>query len=586
MAFDGNVVSSLARELNQKLSGGRIDKIYQPDPDEIIINIRSKGNNHRLLISANSNNPRIYLTEHTKDNPKEPPVFCMLLRKHLSGSSLVEVKQLENDRVLFFNISSKDDLGYLKEKTLIVEIMGRHSNIILIDSENMKIIDSIKRVSHHMSRVRTILPGDIYSPVPSDQVNPYKVNKDVFLSLLEDFPSQERLNKFLYQSFQGFSPLLSKEILALSDLKANVLIEDLSSSQLSLVFENLQKIIEDFRSSDYKFNIYKDDGKYKYFYIKDMKHLEGLDKISFSSPSLMLDEFFLKKDLGNRILERSSQIRRTLSNKLNSLENKLIKQEEELAESENREIYKVYADLISANIHLIQKGSKSVDLDNFYDPNMEKLNIPLDIKLSPAENAQFYYKKYSKLKNASKLLIDHIKDTNDEILYVESVLVNIENSQSLDELLDINEELIDSGYLKSKSKKKAKEKSSKSKPYHFISSKGIDIYVGKNNKQNDKLTLKDSHRDFIWLHVQNMPGSHVIIWETMDNIDEKTLEEAAGLAAYFSKGQNSSIVPVDYTERKNVKKPKASKPGMVTYSNFKTISVKPQEDLVKKLIKK
>lgn len=590
MSFDGIVTRAVVSELNKKITSGRIDKIYQQEKDEILINIHCNKKNFKLLISASSNNPRIYLTNHSKKNPSTPPMFCMLLRKHLTGGIILDIRQAEMDRVIFIDISTLDELNQKVEKTLVVEIMGKHSNIILVNKDDSKIIDSIKRIREDISRVRQIFPGLKYSSPPNhNKKNPLIVLKEEFLRDLDSEEKSLKIYKFFYLNYIGLSPLISREICFLSDLDIDRNIGSLSLQEKEGLYFNFSHIISLCKKNDFSpIYIINENQELFLFYSLFLKGFSQESIIKLDSISEVLDISFKKRDNYDRISQKSQNLKKTISIKLDRNLNKLGKQRQELLASKDRDKYKVYADLISANIHLIPKGSESISLDNFYDENLKKINIPLDKKISPIDNAQRYYKKYSKLKTAENLLKVQIPETEDEIDYLENILFSIENSQEVEELDDIREELVIQGYLKDTSKTKKKRKERKDgiiSSLEFISKDGIKIYVGKNNKQNDYLTMKFANKDDIWLHVQKMPGSHVIIKKSTELIPETTLEEAAILAAYYSKAKNSNNVAIDYTEKKNVKKSKNAKPGMVIYENFKTIYVSPSLELFNKIKK-
>lgn len=588
MSFDGIVTRAVVDELKSSLIGGRIDKIYQPEKDEISIQVYNKGTNHRLLISSTSNNPRLYLTKHSKKNPDTPPVFCMLLRKHLSSGIVLNIEQHDMDRVVIFDVSAIDELGLPTERRLIVEIMGKYSNIILIDKSSGKIMDSITRVREDMSRIRQILPGLNYEYPPSqDKKNPLLTSRDEFIDLFNMEKDGIHLFKFFYFNYTGLSPLISKEICFRANLDIDRSIGSVSNDDKEELYGVFESIMEEVRDNKYSpLCIYNNMDELMAFYCIDLNQFGSNNKNFYSSISSVLDSAFNRKDIHDRITQKSQSMRKMIQGRLDRTINKLAKQKEELFESKDRDKFKIYADLISANIHLIPKGLDHIELDNFYDENLEKLDIPLDIKLSSVINAQRYYKKYSKLKTAENLLLEQIPETEDEILYLENVLVSIENSYEVEELDEIKDELIKEGYLKdnSKSKRKRKNKEKKlSSPYHFISSDGFTIIVGKNNRQNEQLTLRTAHKEDIWLHVQNMPGSHVIIKKENKDVPDTTLEEAAILAAYYSKCKNDNHVPVDYTVRKNVRKQPNSKPGMVIYDNHKTLIVNPDKESINKI---
>lgn len=584
MALDGIVTKNIIKELNTTILGGKIDKIYQPEKDEIIINIYNKGNTYKLLVSANSSNPRIHLTRYSKQNPATPPMFCMLLRKHLVGGIIQNIEQFQIDRVIFIDISSMDELGNMVIKRLIIEIMGKHSNIILIDKASSKIIDSIKRVTSAMSRVREVLPGVSYIlPKQDDKKNPLRTNKEEFLDLLSKEDKSKKIYKFFYEKYMGLSPIISKEICYLANIDIDSPIGALSEKDGEKLFNVFSEIINKIKKEEFKPTLIKKEygQQYRAFYCLDIQQFGSNNKIYMESINQILDEYYTINDKLDRIQQKSQTIRKQVQTKLERAINKLSKQKRELLNSKKREKYKIYADLISANLYRIEKGLEEIELENFYDENLEKIKIPLDKKLSPVENAQRYYKKYAKLKNAERLLLNQIPETEEEIEYLENVLNSLDNCTEVVEIEEIKEELIKEGYLKGKiSKNKV---SRKSKPLHYISSDGFHIYVGKNNKQNDMLTLRTAKKNDLWFHVQKMPGSHVIVKAENRQVPENTLLEAALLAAYYSKGKYSTNVAVDYTERKNVKKPKDAKAGMVIYENFKTIFVTPAKEKIDKL---
>lgn len=580
MAFDGIVTRSVVHELKEKLLSGRINKIYQTEKDELILNIYSNRNNYQLLISASSNNPRFHLTTSVKDNPQNPPMFCMLLRKHLTSGRILDIRQYENDRVVFIDISSLDELGNDNTLTLAIEIMGRHSNIILFNKDTNRIIDSIVRVTEDISRVRQVLPGLNYTLPPiQDKLSIFDIDYNTFYNTITS--TDIELYKFFYTSFLGLSPLISKEIVFISNLKNKTKTIDLEEEDIKTLFNNLMYLSDIIRDNNYSPVYYTDsNNSIVSFYCIELKSKDNFNKFNLDSISDVIDYSFTKKDRDNRIQQKSNHIKKIVENNLERSINKLNKQKEEYIESKNRDIYKIYADLIAANYHNIVGNEESVILDNFYDENMAKIEIPLNKKLSAPQNANKYYKQFSKLKNAEILLKKQIPITKNEIDYLESLLVSINNCEDVKDLEIIESELVDEGYIKKNLKNNKKKAIIKSDPLHFKSSDGYDIYVGKNNKQNDELTLKFANKDDLWLHVQNIPGSHVIIRKaTGDDIPQNTIVEAASLAAYYSKARNFKNINVDYTEKKHVNKAKGAKPGMVFYNEFNTVSVNPKSSI-------
>lgn len=588
MAFDGIVTNSLTKELNKNLLNGRINKVYQPENDEIFLHIRNNRENFVLLISASPNNPRFHLTTQTKKNPMQPPMFCMILRKYLEGSTILGIEQLFMDRVIFIDIASRNELGISSEKRLILEIMGRHSNLVLIDKESGEIIDSITRVTEDMSRVRQILPGLDYNfPPEQDKINPLTSNKEDFFNLLDKEDPKTQIFRFFYFNYMGLSPLISREFCYEADVNRNTKIEDLTPDMKDKLFSVFKKDVDNINNNCFKPTLVYDEDeiRMKAFHALDLNQFgESAPKVTFDSVSELLDEYFSKKDHSDRIIQKSQSLRRIVQVKLDRTSNKLSKQFKEFETSKEREIYKIYADLISANIYHIEKGAKEITVQNFYDENLENITIPLNEKYSGPINAQRYYKRYSRLKNAYNRLNRQIPQTRNEALYLENILVSIDNSTEFDELEEIEEDLIKDGYIK-KSRRKTKSKNIESKPHHYVSEEGIDIFVGKNNRQNDILTFRNSNREDIWLHVQKMPGSHVIIKNNGQEVSNETLETAGLLAAYYSSGRTGSNVAVDWTERKHVKKIRGAKPGLVTYDNFETVFVTPTSHKVRKIKK-
>lgn len=587
MSFDGIVTRAVVNELKDTLIGGRINKIYQQEKDEILLNIHNNKTNYKLIISASSNNSRVYLTEHSKENPASPPLFCMVLRKHISSGTILNIEQAILDRVVFIDISSIDELGQPMEKRIVIEIMGRYSNIILMDKSSHVIIDSIKKVTENMSRMRQILPGLIYEKPPiQDKINPLESSKEDFYKFLESSKENLKIFKFFYLNYIGLSPLISREICFYSNIDIDRNIGSLAEDEKNLLFNSFNYFMEQVKNNDYYPILIMDLNEETIaFHALELNQFGSDNKIHFESISKILDKYYYRKDVYDRLIQKSSGIQKSIATKLDRTKNKLSKQKNELLMSKDREKYKVYADLISANLHNIPKGQTKTELENFYDENMTIIEVPLNVKYSPIENAQRYYKKYSKLKNAENLLLRRIPRTKHEIEYLENVLVSIENSTEIEELDEIKEELILEGYIRASKKDRKKKKKRISKPHHFISKDGFNIYVGKNNRQNDHLTLKFSHKFDTWLHVQKMPGSHVIIDAQGKDVPDSTLEEAAILAAFYSKARNSNNVSVDYTQRKNVRKAKGAKAGMVIYKNFKTININPNIKLVREIKK-
>ena len=583
LPFDGVVVKCLLNELSDTIIGGRIEKIYQPEQDEIIINLRSKGQNLKLLLSANASYPRIHLTEHAKENPSNPPVFCMLLRKHLSGGKITEIEFHDFERIISIHIESISELGDITPKKLIIEIMGKHSNIILVNSEN-KIIDSIKHVDSDISRVREVMPARPYTfPPKQDKISPQLLDASHFIEQAKNH-GNVCISNYLLKNIKGFSPLLCEEICFRAGIDGKATISSISDDILLSLKHVLEEIISIITNSEFSpCIIWSSESREKPldFHAIKMSQYETMD--FFKSISILLDSFYTARDNINRLNQKKADLVKVLNNSIARCNKKISIHQDKLREVANRDKYKLYGELITANIYCIPKNSKKATLLNYYSENNEYIVVPLDENLLPQDNAQRYFKKYTKAKTASIYTQEQLKEAFNELEYLESVLQSLDTADSLKDIEEIRQELVDGGYLKSRRKKPGRKKSETFQPHVYKSSDGLYIYVGKNNAQNDILTLKLSSSNDIWLHTKNIPGSHVIIKKGKDDIPDSTLFQAALLAAYHSKARNSSHVEVDYTQVRNVKKPSGAKPGMVIYNNYKTIVVTPDENMVNNL---
>ncbi|WP_053956934.1 Rqc2 family fibronectin-binding protein [Inediibacterium massiliense] len=584
MPFDGIVVSSIVHELKEKILMGKIDKIYQPENDEIHILIRCFKEKYKLLISASSNHPRIHLTHTDKINPQTPPIFCMLLRKHLQGGKIIDIYQKEFERIVVLSIESYDELGVLSIKQLVVEIMGKHSNIILLDPSQNKILDSIKRISGDINRYREILPGKNYiAPPTQGKQNPLNLSFEDFVFKLKESSNGTPIYKGIYKSFQGISPVAAREICLLSHIEEDKGVIELLDADYKNLWNNFHKFLC-IKNQNPHIIISKENGQIVDFYPIPLKIYQSVyTSIDFDCMSDLLEQFYIQRDLFDRIKQKSTDLRKLINHTMQKLLNKKQKLNEELLSAMKAQKYRIYGELLTANLHTITKGDKSVEVINFYDENCGKVTISLNEHLTPAQNAQKYFKKYTKSKNAQNEIDTQLKDADDEILYFENLIQTIENTSDLENIEEIRLELMEEGYIKKK--KISSKKHTPSKPMSFISSDGYSILVGKNNKQNDQLTLKIASKKDLWLHTKDIPGSHVIIVTHNEEVPQATILEAAELAAYFSKGKISSNVPVDYTTVKYVKKPNGAKPGMVIYENNKTIYITPRSNIVEILQK-
>lgn len=568
MSFDAIVTRALTDEFNNNYIGARVDKIYQTEKDEIMINMRSKDGSFKVLVSASSNNPRFYVSKISKENPSEAPLFSMILRRNLSGSKLVKVEQFGFDRAAQFVFSGYNEFHEEALYYLVVEIMGKYSNIVLCN-ENHKVIDAIKRVSTVMSSKREIEPGLIYERPPVfDRVSPINANEEDLKNMMTNNADLE-LRDFLMRSFLGLSTEIANKILFDAAIDDKNLLKNLDENDTNKFISSFIKTFEEVKEKNYSFNIYKLSERKSAYNAISLNQYASLEKENFPSISELLDKYYYEKDQKDRIAQRSQNMRHTISANLKRAKNKLQKQKEEMLESANRETYKVYADLISSNIHKISKGLKEIKLENFYD-NMNEISVPLDQKLSAVQNAQKYYKRYQKMKQREIILEKQIENTEDEINYLELVSDAIDRTDDVKNLDEIYFELIKNNYIK-------KDKKIKNKPKKIaIHSVDYDdtskVYYGKNNLQNEYITFKVADKNDVWMHVKGFPGSHVVIKSDGYPSDE-LLVFAAKIAAKNSKAKDSNKVDVDFTTRKNVKKHPSGKTGLVNYVNFKTITV-------------
>lgn len=571
MALDTLALKCIAEELKERIIGGRVEKVYQPERDEITLHIRTFSDSYKLTVSASPVNPRIHFSGRNKNNPQTPPMFCMLMRKHISSGKIVNVRNLDCDRIVVFDIESYNELGDLTLKHIIVEIMGRYSNIILTH-DDMTIIDSVKHIDYTMSSVRQILPGGIYIIPPAQNKMPI-LSEDIKNFSLSIPNSNLRIDKLLLSEIGGISPLTAREITYRVFGRCDISANDVET------YDVLNEFIRNFPVNDFKPCVIteKESGRVIDFSAWEIKQYENLADIKYyESMSDLLEEFYSAKDSAERIKQKSADILRLLNNNIAKNSKKINILTSTINEAKNKDEYKKYGDLLTANLYLIKTGDKSARITDYYSPQLEEISVPLKQNLTPSQNAQRYYKLYNKAKTAEIEAAVQLKNAYEDMEYLESTLQLAENCTNESDINAIRNELAELGYLKIKRSAK-KQTLAASKPHHYISSDGFDIYVGKNNTQNDKLTLKFANSADMWFHTKKIHGSHVIIKLGIDkNIPERTVLEAAQLAAYYSKARNSSNVPVDYTAVKNVKKPNGAKPGMVIYDFYNTIYVTPK----------
>ncbi|WP_206459007.1 Rqc2 family fibronectin-binding protein [Anaerovorax sp. IOR16] len=572
MSFDGFVTGAVARQLNQTLSGAKIEKIYQPETDELLFHIHSKKEKYKLYLSSNSSHPRIHFIEEATNNPANPSGFCMLLRKHLQGGRIASIEQRDSERLIEISVDTLNELGFSVNKKLIIEIMGKHSNIILVDLTSNRIIDSIKRVSIDVNRYRQILPGQPYVYPPSqEKICAYTITEEKLSSILEHRKS--KMAKHLMNHIQGISPVLAEEICyragAANDLEA----ETLTPKELAPVFRNLVEIQENGNITPVVY--LNQEGSPQDFHIYTLSDFqETMESKFFVNVSEAISYYYSHKASSNRIRQKSSDLERTISGQLDKLYLKKQRLCEDIIKAENSDIYRLYGELLTANLHTIENGCEQATVLNYYDN--QPLSIPLDPRFSASKNAQRYYKKYGKAKTAIREKNIQLEETNTDIQYLESVLTYVNNAVTFEEIEEILQELIEGNYLR-KRKNNYKEKKKKPAPYSYTTSDGFRILVGRNNKENDYLTLKVADRKDYWFHTKDIPGSHVIVFTEGKEITETAILEASALAAYYSKGRQSENVPVDYTKIKFVKKPSGAKPGMVIFTDNHTIYVNPKE---------
>lgn len=559
MAFDGITVAALVKEISTRTKGTRIYKISQPEPDELILTIKGNSEQFRLLLSADASLPLVYITSSSKSAPLQAPNFCMLLRKHLSNAKILSVTQPGLERIIRFELEHLDEMGDVCRKNLIVEIMGKHSNIIFTDAED-NIIDSIKHISHNVSSVREVLPGRKYFiPATTDKADPFDATENSFIEKITG--AHLPTGKALYTSYTGLSPVISNELCHLAGTDSDASSSSLSEKELVALYMEFEKLIRKTESGDFTpIAVYNGNAPVEYGAVP-LTIYSDLTQKSFPDMSSLIEAFYLEKSVVVRIRQKSTDLRKIVTTALERNIKKLDLQRKQLADTEKREKYRIYGELLNTYGYNIEPGAKKAEVLNYYTNETE--TIPLDETVSAIDNAKKYFEKYTKLKRTAESLSTIIEEVSAEVMHLESVLNALDIATLEEDLVPIREELVSTGYIRYKSSvKKAKITS---KPLHYISSDGFDIYVGKNNMQNDELTFDFANGNDWWFHAKSMPGSHVILRTEGKEVPDRTFEEAARLAAFYSKGRKSERVEIDYTIKKNVKKPAQAKPGFVVY---------------------
>ncbi len=561
MAFDGVTIAAIVKELNDTCLGGRLYKIAQPENDELLLTVKTADGQRRLLLSADASLPLAYLTAQNKPSPMTAPGFCMLLRKHLQNGRITAVTQPGLERIIHIDVEHLDEMGDLRKKTLIIEIMGKHSNIIFCN-EDGTILDSIKHVSGLVSSVREVLPGKPYFVVQTqDKLNPLDCEQEQFVTALAARPAA--LHKAIYQSYTGISPILAQEVCHRSGLDGDSPTAAFSRQELETVFRVFREMMDQVRSGNFAPAIaYTGRQPVEYAALPLTLYGGGSDSLRpFDSISALLEQYYAGKNTLTRIRQRSSDLRRVVQTALERNVKKYDLQMQQIKDTEKRDKYRVYGELLNTYGYNVPEGSRSMEALNYY--TNETVTIPLDPDMTPAENAKRYFDKYGKLKRTYEALSVLTEEVKAEIEHLESIATALDIALQEEDLAQIREELAASGYIHRRSGKREKITS---RPFHYVSSDGFHMYVGKNNYQNDELTFKFATGNDWWFHAKGMPGSHVVVkCEGADTLPDRTFEEAARLAAYYSRGRSQEKVEIDYIQKKHVKKPNGAKPGFVVY---------------------
>lgn len=570
MALDGITIAGLVRELNSTLVGGKINKIAQPEVDELLITIKNQKNQYRLLISASASLPLIYLTEFNKVSPLTAPNFCMLLRKHIGSGKIVAITQPSLERIICFHIEHLNELGDLCKKKLIVEIMGKHSNIIFCD-DNDRIIDSIKHVGAHMSSVREVLPGrDYFIPATQEKLNPFQIDMEQFLAQVCTKPLP--LAKAISSTVTGISYVSAEEIVHRASLDGGSSMDALSDAEKTHLAGTFMRTITSISEGCFSPNIAYRETEPVDFSAIEMSIYQDYHIEVFESISKVLETYYAQKNVITRIRQKSTDMRKIIQTALERNRKKYELQQKQMADTEKKDKYRIYGELINTYGYGVEEGAKSFEALNYYTNEM--ITIPLNPMLSTTDNAKKYFEKYNKLKRTAEALEKYLEETKNEIEHLESLSVAMDIATNEADLTQLKEEMMECGYMKRKNTNGKRVKIT-SKPFHYISSDGYDMYVGKNNLQNEELTFHFATGNDWWFHAKGQPGSHVIVKSKGDEMPDRTFEEAGKLAAYYSKGKQAPKVEIDYIQKKHVKKPNGGKPGFVVYYTNYSLMIEP-----------
>lgn len=570
MAFDGITIANIVTELNQTITGGKINKIAQPENDELIITIKNQRKQYRLFLSASASLPLIYLTETNKPSPLTAPNFCMLLRKHIGSGKIIAIEQPGMERIIRFTIEHLNELGDLCTKYLIVEIMGKHSNIIFCNEED-QIIDSIKHVSAHMSSVREVLPGRPYFiPETQSKLNPFVLTEEIFQEKI--FPRPVNVAKAIYTSITGISPLMAEEVCYRAGIDGGIPTDGLEDVERVHLAHTFLRMVDDIRDGHFEPNIIYKGKEPVEFACFPLSQYQDYRAVSYPSIFPVLETYYAEKNIVTKMRQKTVDLRKIVQNALERNVKKYQLQQKQLKDTEKKEKYRVWGEMLNTYGYEVEPGAKSMEALNYYTNEM--IQIPLDETMTPQENAKKYFDKYSKLKRTKEALDTLLQETGDEIKHLESIAASLDIASSEEDLVQIKEEMMEYGYVKRKNTGGKKVKVT-SRPYHYISSDGYDIYVGKNNFQNDELSFKFASGNDWWFHAKGQPGSHVIVKSKNEELPDRTFEEAGKLAAYYSKGRQAPKVEIDYTQKKNLRKPTGGKPGFVVYYTNYSLLIEP-----------